>query len=203
MRRTTGMLGCLLALMTAGPAQAQERIPTDQAQQIARLLQLKGDQESNLPIKADVDADKPFAIRHDVFGALAMPDKKLSADAIAKADKDVVPVGHVWMRKLKPVVDGTPAATDKLRCVKIDLENESVQVTFYLLGVRKGAKGEPELLIYGSGKEPLMVCPLEKSEASQTYPIEFEGREEGDGGVITVMLAGKYKTTLRVAPELD
>lgn len=203
MRRTTGLLACLLALATTGLARAQERIPTDQAQQIAKLLQTHADKQTNLPIQSEVDSDKPYAVRHEEFGAMAVPDKKLSADVIAKADKDVAPVGHFWMRKLKPIVDGAPAAGDKLRNVSIDVEDNTVKVTFYLLGVRKGSKGEPELLIYGSGKEPLTVCPLEKADATQTYPIEIDGREDGGAGQITLSISGKYKATLRVAPELD
>ncbi|MFO0957454.1 MAG: hypothetical protein U0800_08295 [Isosphaeraceae bacterium] len=203
MKRTTALLACLLALATAGLARAQERIPTEQAQQIAKVLQTHSDKESNLPVKAEVDSDKPFGVRHEEFGAMAVPDKKLTAEVISKADKDVAPVGHFWMKKLKPVVDGKPAATDKLRNVSVDVDNNTINLTFYLLGVRKGEKGDPELVIYGSGKEPLAVRPLEKAEASQTYPIEIDGREDGDAGLLTLMIAGKYKTTLRVIPELD
>lgn len=203
MRRTTGLLACLLTLATVSLARGQERIPTDHAQQIAKLLQDHAAKQANLPIQADVDNDKPYGVRHEEFGALAIPDKKLSADAIAKADKDVVPVGHFWMRKLTPIVNGSPASGDKLRNVSIDVDNNTVKATFYLLGVRKGEKGEPELLVYGSGKDPLAVCPLEKTDAKQTYPIEIDGREDGDAGLITLTIAGKYKSTLRVSPELD
>jgi len=201
--RKLSWLPTVLVLTATSVASAQERVPTEQAQQIAKILTQAAEKQADLPLKLEPDTDKPFAVKQEQFGAMAIPAKGLGADTIAKAEKEVVPIGQFWMRGLIPTIDGAPAPASKLRTVTIDIEENKAEVTFYQLGVRKGEKGNLELVVYGAGKEPLVTKTLEKADSAQSYPIELEGREdENNTGLITLFIAGKYRTTIRVSPML-
>lgn len=201
MRKWTWLL-TIASLAVPAAARAQERVPTEQAQQIARLLTEAGEKQADLALKVEVDTDKPFAVRQEQFGAMAIPLKGLSAEKIEKAEKEVVPIGHFWMRNLTPIVDGAPVAASKVRNVSIDFEENKVEVTFYQLGVRKNDKGEVEFLVYGAGKDPLLTKVLERADAAQSYPIEIEGREDDNAGLITLYISGKFRVGIKVAPML-
>src|SRR4051794_17760727 len=108
------------ALMLApGFARAQDRLSLEEAQMYAKLFAEAAKKVDDAPLKADVDPDKPAAIRHDKYGALVMPVKDLSADAIAKAGKDAVPVGQFYLHNLAPSVDGQTIPDDKLRTITV------------------------------------------------------------------------------------
>jgi hypothetical protein len=202
MRKLSWLL-TVLALAVTSVASAQERVPTEQAQQIAKVLTQAAEKQADLPLKLEPDTDKPFAVRQEQFGAMAIPAKGLSADAIAKAEKEVVPIGQFWMRSLIPTIDGAPAAASKVRSITIEVEENKVDVTFYQLGVRKGEKGDLELIVYGAGKDPLVTKTLEKADSAQSYPIELEGREDDNNtGLITLFISGKYRAIIRVSPML-
>src|SRR5206468_3946052 len=95
----------LALLLLAGPAPAQERIPDEEARNIAREL-IEAAKKVKAPVAPQVDADKPYGKHKDEYGAMVLPDKNLSAERLAKAGKDeIVPIGQFWMRNLAPVVD--------------------------------------------------------------------------------------------------
>lgn len=203
-RRMVPALGLALAaalLAAAGTARAQERIPTEEAQKIAKALAEQATKLDGLPLKTgEVDTDKPFAVRQDRFGAMAVPTKGLRPEQIGDAGKEITPIGQLWMRNLAPIVSAGPAPEGKLQTVKFEANDQTVSVTLYLMGVRKTAKGDLELVVFGKDKEPLLTSPIDKAESAQSYPIELEGREDGDGGMITFFLSGKFRTNLKVAP---
>jgi hypothetical protein len=196
--RTTITAASLLLL--AGALLAQERVPAEDAQKAGKQL---AEQSAKLDVPAQVkvepDADKAFAIHHEKVAALVMPDKKLSADTLSKAGKDVVPVGQLWMRRMVPVVEGKSTVNDKLRMIKITIKDEEEPLPLCLLGVRKKGDGL-ELLVYGKDKEPLLTLPLTKADARQDLPIEFDGKKnDNDTATLTINLLGKYEAKLIVA----
>ncbi len=95
---------------------------------------------------------------------------------------------------------GAAAPADKLRPVKVKVNDGEHELSLLLLGTRKGAEGKLELLVYAKAKEPLLVLPLEAANRSQTQPIELEGKKaEGDMGVLEVHILGKYQAGLPVS----
>jgi hypothetical protein len=187
-------------LLLAGAVVAQERVPPEDAQRVGRQL---ADQSAKLDVPAQVqvepDTDKAFAIRHEKVAALVMPDKKFSADVLSKAGKDVVPIGHLWMRRMVPAVEGKAAANDKLRILKITVKDEEEPLPLCLLGVRKKGDGL-ELLVFGKDKEPLLTLPLTKADSRQDLPIELDGKKnDNDTGTLTINILGKYEAKLIVA----
>ncbi|MBL8795698.1 MAG: hypothetical protein JNM56_17465, partial [Planctomycetia bacterium] len=114
----------LLALVAAGClaflASAQDRIPENEATEIARVLNEHAAKLTNLPLKTTVDTAKPYGQRQGKYGAMVIPDAKLKLDA----DKEVLPLGQFWLRNLSPVVNGKSVDDEKLRIVKVSADGE-------------------------------------------------------------------------------
>jgi hypothetical protein len=182
--------------------QAQERVPQQDAERLAKLFAAQAGRLSDLQIKSEVDPSKPFSVAKDDLGALIMPDRKLTGDMLRKARKDVIPVGQLWLRNLTCVADGKPTPNDRLRLVTVTVKNEDHSLPFFLLGVRKKGDESLELLVYAKDKEPLLVLPVEKVDAKQGLPIEFEATKgDNDTGILTLTILGKFRAKLTVARQ--
>jgi hypothetical protein len=187
--------GLVLAFF-ASVATAQERVPQDQAVPIAKMLSEAAAKINDAQIKMDADAAYPFGLKADDVGAMVIPVKKLSEETFTKAGKDVTPVAQLWFKKLTTTVDNKAVPNDKLRLVKVSHNGEEFDLPVFLLGVRKNGDGL-ELVVYAKEKQPLLVVPLEKSEANLELPIELEGKKTGDdSGELTLKLVGKYRAKL-------
>lgn len=183
-------------------ALAQERIPAEDAQKIARILIENAGKLADAQLKTDPDPDKAFGLRKGEHGAMVLPDKKLSADAFSKAGKDPTPAGQFWFRNVTLVVDGKPAASNQLRVVTVTADGKDHSLALFFLGVRK--KGNDlELVLFAKEKEPILAVPLTKADVRQELPIEFEAAK-GDAektGVLTLNLLGKYQAKITIAPQ--
>lgn len=198
------MTRCLFAMCLAtltGALLAQERIPSEEALRIARVLTEHSAKLDKLPLKVDVDADKAFALRKGEVAAMVIPDKKLSDDALAKTGKELTPLGQLWFRKLTPFVDSKRTPNDRLRIVAVSADGQDHSLPLFLLGMRKKAE-DLELVVYAKDKEPLVVLPLRKVDSKQELPIEFAA-EKGDNqtGLLTFTILGKYQAKLSVAEQ--
>ncbi len=184
----------------AGTAAAQDGIPLGDAQRIARKFVATVEAFNEQPFTVEADGDKPSGVKGGEAGVIVVPDKRLSAESFAKAGKEYTPVGQFWARKVMLVTGGRPVASDKLRIATMGDGERSSEVQFFLLGMAKNEKGEPELLVFGKGKEPLFRVPLEKrSEVKQELPIEVSGRGAGEGSaVLTLNLLGRYTAELEI-----
>jgi hypothetical protein len=188
-------------LVFAGVASAQERVPQDHAEKIAHLLVEQAAKQADLPFPSEADPHKPFAIHSAGRAAVIIPAKGLSADALARAGKDITPVGQLWFRQIAPYAAGKVTPNDQLRIVTVRANGEDHALPLCLLGVRKSDKGEPELLVFGKGKEPLLRLPLQKIDRKQELPIELEAKRDGDTARLTLNLLGKYQAVLPVAEQ--
>jgi len=55
------------------------------------------------------------------------------------------------------------------------------------------------LLVFGKGKEPLLVLPLNKAAREQKWSLEFTAEREGDASArVTLLLVGKYEASFLV-----
>jgi hypothetical protein len=193
-------MSSLCVALLVGFAPAQERIPDEEALRIAKLLIEQAGKEANLAFKMEADADKPFGLKGGEAGAMIIPNKKLTADDIAKAGKDVTPIGHLWFKKVAPIVDGKTATGDKVRSITVNADGQDHQVTLYLVGVRK--KDKLELVFFGKDKEPIFTTPLTQTDSKQDSPIEFEAKKTGEKMAdVTFRVLGKYEAKLAVAAE--
>jgi hypothetical protein len=186
----------LVLLLGAGVANAQERVPPEEARVLAKLISLAAG-KLKPPVAIAADTDKPYAKRKDEYGAMFLPDKKLSAERLARAGKEIVPVAVLWTHQLAPVAGGKVIPSEKLQGLSVTIKEEKITLTVCYLGVRKGPKGGLELVVLSKDTTPLVTLPLEKAERKQELPIEFLATIEGnDRAILTLGLLGKYKTKL-------
>jgi hypothetical protein len=190
-------VACVLGL--AGVCSAQERIPAEQAQKVAKLLIAEAAKVEQPQLKTEVDADKATGLHHEKVGAMVIPDKALSADMLRKAGKEVVPVGQFWVRNLTLVKDGKPVDEDRLRLVTVKVDDKEHQLVLCLLGVRRTPADALELVVYGKDKEPLLKLPLQKADDTQDLPLDLAAEKaENDTAMVTINVLGKHKATLTV-----
>ena len=189
---------------TLASALAQEVLSREEAMKFAFLVAQHEPSASQIPILVDSDLKRAFGAHEDEYGALVLPETKLSpATFESAAGRDVLPVGQLWLRKLTPQVDGSGVESSALTMVSIPLEGESHRVPLCLLGARKTAAGGWELLVFGKAKEPLLKVPMTARTSAQSLPVELRGERESDGGKLTVRLVGRFEATIPVTELAD
>src|SRR5436309_5322102 len=103
-----------------GLVSAQDRLPHDEARRYARACVEQLGSPSDAQVSTEVDPEKACAVRGEGGGAMAIPDRRLSHDKLARAGRDVVPLGQVWLRKWTVVAEGKPVPKDRLRIVTVN-----------------------------------------------------------------------------------
>ena len=121
-----------------------------------------------------------------------------TADVLAKAGKDAVPVGQLWLVKLAPLSDGRVVPASKLRVVHLNYRDKEADAPCCALGVRKTSSGGLELLVYGKETEPVLHVPLKGISSTQDNPIEMSAERKDDGGLITLSFLGRYSASFMV-----
>lgn len=189
-----------LLFVLGGLAQAQEAIPLEEAQKAARKLITVSSSASDLPFTVDADAERPAGLKGDEAGVIVLPDKGLTADAVAAAGKTFVPVGQLWSLKVTLASGGRSFTSDKLRLVSVGDGERTREVQFFLLGVVKNEQGALELGVFGKGAEPLYRVALQKAgSGSQNFPIEISGTKTGEESArLTLSVLGQYTADLDV-----
>lgn len=197
------LLAPVLALVTLTSfalADEVEPVPEGKTLAIARLLISVLGAPTDAPLSTDVDAEKAVAIQAGQAGLLAMPDKKLTAEALSASTKDPVVLGQLWMHKVVPAVDKAAPAPEKLRTLTVHGDNEDADAEVYYLGVAKGESGALELSLFGKDKTPLVKVPLVKTDAAASAtPIALNGRKDDDHtGTLVITVFGSYKADVTV-----
>ncbi len=194
---------CLALVVGIGWAQ-QNRLPLEEAQRYAKPCAARAALLTDHPIPTDVDPDKPCAERGEGGGAMVLPAKKLSEQALVKVGRDVLPLGQLWLRKWTLVTDGKAVPTDRLRMVLVNLDDQDRPMPLFLLGVRKRGEKDLELAIYAKESEPLLVLPLKKVEIGQNMPLELEWqRGEKETATLTLSILGKYQGVLTITGQTN
>jgi hypothetical protein len=198
--RPLAVVACFVLLV--GLVAGQDRLPQDEARRYAKVCVEQLGSLADAQIETDVDAEKAVAVRGEGGGAMVIPDKKLSKEKLAKAGKDVVPVGQVWLRKWTVVASGKPVAEGKLRVVTVKVDDKDRPMPLLLIGVRKKGEKDLELVAYGKDAEPVLAVPLKPVDFIQEQPVEMEwqrGEKEADSLTLTVL--GKYQAVLPVTRQ--
>jgi hypothetical protein len=193
----------LTLLSTLALACAQEKLSREETLRYAFVVAMDLKQLQATPIPTDVDLKQPVAMRDGDFGGMVLPEAKLNAGAIAKADEKVVPIGQLWLLKLTPMRDGEAVAASKLRMVTLSHEGDQATVAQCALGVQRNGSGALELLVFGKDKEPVVKVPLNASDARQDLPIDLAAERESDSGKVTLKILGKYTATFSVTALED
>src|SRR5438093_3391748 len=96
---------CLVLVIGIGWAQ-QNRLPQEEARRYAKPCAERADLLEDAQIKMEVDPDRACAERGEGGGAMVIPEKQLSEQALLQAGKDVIPVGQLWLRKWTLLAEG-------------------------------------------------------------------------------------------------
>lgn len=188
----------LILLLQATPAAAQEQLPRVEALKYAFAVAADLGAMLKTPVPTDPDLKRPVAVREGDYGAMVLPEAQLTAAALQKPGKEVLPVGQLWLLKLVPMKEGRPVPADSLRCVDVTTDEGGARVPCCVLAVRSTAGGELELLILGKDKTPLLTAPLKAISKAYDNPIEMTAERKEDGGLITLRLLGKYEAAFMV-----
>lgn len=186
------VLGAILPLVSA-----QEHLPRTEALQYAFLVSTDLSQLLGTPIPTDVDLKRVVAMRDGDYGAMVLPEAKLSAETFAKAGDKFVPVGQLWLHKLTPMRNYWGVPNHELRLASVPYDEGVATVPQCALGVRRN-DGKMELGVFGNSKEPLLVVPLKPVQAKQQQPVEMSAERTDDGGRITLRFLGQYEASLMV-----
>ena len=201
------LLFLLLQLVLAtGVASAQEKLPSEKVQKAVRLITAAVSDLKDPQIKLDLDSPKSTGIKgSNNIGLIAIPDKQLTADALAKVGTNLVPVGQLWLRGIAMYSKGEILRGDKLRNVTVRDNDKEARLQLYLLGARRSDQGM-ELVIFAMDKKPLLVVSLEPAESAGEFPIEVTGKgEKGkkDSAMLIVNLVGKYRASISIRELKD
>ncbi|MFI5378412.1 MAG: hypothetical protein ACHRHE_03825 [Tepidisphaerales bacterium] len=181
-------------------ARAQERVPREQCLKAACQLSLDLKQLLDTPIPTDPDIKRAVAVARDEHAALVLPETKLSADTLAKAGKEPVSVGQLWLHKVLPLRDGQPVKVEELRMLNVGPADNQRTVAQCVLAVQKNADGKLELVILGKEKKPMLALPLKETATAPAGddPIDISAVGQNDTGVVTLKIVGKYEATFEV-----
>jgi len=195
------LIPSLLVIAACAVAQEIQQMPAEQAGKIGRRLTAALGSPADAPFAVDPEVEKPAAIKGSgETGLVALPDRKLTPEALAAAGKETTALGHLWMRNVVPAMNSSAPDPAKLRTVAIPDDGKEVKVQVYFLGVKKGESGTLELGIFGKDKEPLVKVPLVKTDAAaSSTPIALDGHKEGENaGVLVITVFGSYKADVTV-----
>jgi hypothetical protein len=182
---------------------AQERLSKDEALKYAIAVTEAAKKITGAPLATDVDPQQPVAVREGDYGGMVLPQKKLSAEMLAKTEKGgITPVGQLWLHKLTPMRDGDPISSEKLRLVTVQAQGDEATVPMCPLGVKRTSDSALELVVFGKGKEPLLTAPLKAIDKKQEVPVDLEAERESESGRITLKILGKYQASFQVT-ELE
>ncbi len=180
-------------------ALAQQQLPRKEALKYAFLVSVDLKKLQGTPIATDVDLKQPAAVRDGQYGAMVLPETKLSLETLAKARDQVAAIGQLWLHKLTPMKDGEGIPGSQLRLVTVEGGEESGTAVQCALGVKANDSGGLDLLVFGKDRMPLLKVPLKKVESAQESPLALEAeRTNGDAGQITLKILGRYQAALQV-----
>jgi hypothetical protein len=178
-------------------ADAQEPVPLDRAREFARALSESAAKLSPTPVQIDADVLNPFGIHAGEAGALVVPDRNLTAAALAEVGEKPLPVGELFLRNVLLTSNGTAVTGEKLQHITVAMNDQKVQVPIYFLAARKNGDGKLELLVFGKDNEPVAKALLGKVPSQAKLPIELTAEKQDEkSGLLTLKVAGQFEAEL-------
>ena len=192
----------ILTSLMAGVCFSQEAVDQADAMKAAAICYTASADISDAAITIDPDIKNPFAMKGGGgVGVMVVPETKLAKE-IAQAGEGVTPVAQIWMKGVLPVLGGSTITTGKLRTISIDDNGGAVLVPLLFAGMRSGAGGAKELVIYSQDKTELATLPLKAIDQEQKLPIEFSAVQSGEKMAdVTLNILGKFQATFGITAE--
>lgn len=177
------------------------KLDEEKAQMIAKLC-VNGEATSKkqAPLKITPAVKNAVGFNLKKRAAIVVPSTDLTAATIAKADKEIVPIGVLYLYGVTPVVVDEPLAQTNHRTFEIKVEGKSdVLIAAMQLAVTKVA-GKPVLLVYSDAKEPVLVTTLVETKGTTDIPLELEVAPAGDQrAILTLKAFGAHRGSIMIA----
>lgn len=191
---------CVLAL--SSPlclAQEVERVDADKVMMFAKPLADLAGGLKDLPVKVTPDVAKAMAIAKGEHAAMIIPDAKLTREAIDKIDREIIPAGYLFLRKITPMIAGSPVPLGQHRTVEFDHDGKTITVAVLPLAIGKIA-GRTVLLVYTNEKSATHVTPLHANDAARDYPLDLDAQPGGEGRAsLLIHVLGKHRAAIGVS----
>jgi hypothetical protein len=197
---SAALLGALLACLPARGEEPQ-RIDGDKAKEVAKVL-VDAIAKLELPVKPSVDGKSGTGMHKDKVGVFVIPDTKLTADALKKHEKGVLPVGILFMTDaVTPVSGDKPVPAKDHLTTEVTIGDNTVTVNVVALAAARVAD-RLVLLAYAKDKKPVVVAELNEVEDKTDHVLDVEARkQEEKRAALVINVLGKYKAALRLAAK--
>lgn len=181
-----------------------EPIPAEFIQQLApATVDAVKQQFPNPPVKIDAQAEKATGLHvQEMIGAVVLPDRNLTVQAVEGAGEKDVPVGYVATRALNFTdrEKGTPIPADRIAMVNF---MDVAKFPIFYLAVR-GSGPDRTLLVYSKDGKAIASAPLKKQAGDATLPVTLKMSDidlEKKSLSLTVALHGAYEGTFKLAVQ--
>ena len=182
-------------------AQDAKRMESDKAAKIAATMVAAMSKLSDPPVKVTADTQRAMGVTAHDRGGVLVPDSGLTAESLKKVDKDVLPVGLLFLHRITPSVAELVTAADQHRQITVTVEDKTMTVFVLPLAVTRVA-GRLVLLVYTNRKEPAVVTTLVESNESKELPLEMEPRPAQDQrATLLLSLLGRYRAAIDVVAQ--
>jgi hypothetical protein len=199
---TAALLGFVLACLPAR-AEEQKRIEDDKAKDAAKAL-VDAIAKLELPVKPSLDGKSGTGLHAGKAAAFVVPDTKLTADALKKHEKGVLPLGVLFTTDAITVVSGDkPVATTEHLTAEVTAKNETVKVNVHVLAAARVAD-RLVLLVYAKDKKPIVVAELNEADEKSDHVLDVNARKQEEKRAALVLnVLGTHKAVIRLAAKED
>src|SRR5262249_45331837 len=155
-----------------------------------------------LRVRASLEGKSGTGLHADKQAVFVIPDAKLTAEALKKHDKGVLPVGVMFITEAVTIVSGDKAVpADGHLSMEITVDNKTVKVHPITLAAARVAD-RLVLLAYAKDKKPAIVAELNEEEEKSDHGLDVSVRKAGDRrATVVVNVLSKYRACLQVAAK--
>jgi len=206
MRHVVAVLlaGCLFnsSLVRAGDGDKAKRVEGEEAEKFAKLFDAALTKSAKAaPVKVSPDFKRALGLGARDRVGFVVPDAKLSAESLQKIDRQIVPVGVLYLHRVTIVPGDDPLSADQHRGIEVTRDGKTVTVNVLHLAATKVA-GRLVILIYTNSDTPLIVSSLVDAKEASDFPIDLEVRPvRDDRATLVLKIAGAYRTSLTIAAQ--
>ncbi len=194
------LCGCLSWATTAA-ADDPQRLEADKVKEVIGPLIEAFAKLADLPLKLELDSKRATGLSAGKVVALVVPDARLTADLLKKLDREVVPLGVLFVHKVTPIVAEQAVAAGEHRTVEVTIRGKEVSVTVLPLAAARVA-GRLVLLVYTGGKTPALVTELVEAEENSDWPLDVQARAVGNSrGALVVNVLGRHRAAFPVTGQ--
>ena len=182
-------------------AQDVRSLEPEKAAKIARLCVAASSTLADLPLTVTPDAAGCMGIEGSKRAALVVPDAAFALPAMENLAGQPVPVGILYLYRLRPEIVGRPVPVGEQRRIEIAESDREATISMWPLAVSEVA-GRPVLLVYGTGPQPLLVTTLVETGGATRPVVAIDVRQSGDRqAALELTLAGKHRAEITITAE--